>query len=914
MAVVNGDAVGNIATQTRGRERQVMNREFRRLCTISATAVLVMLLAACSSGGSLDIGRGQTATGATTDFGIAYIKRVLPSDPVELDKLRQLDDLRHQRTFWSKADVYIRDKASPSGVERNITTRLTGTDFYDIKNLDVSADGTRLVFAMRGPLLVTMKDFEQPTWRIYEYDIPADNLHSLTDDVTASEGQDVSPHYLPSDSTHPFGRILIASTRQRYSKGVLLQEGKSGFEAQTEDRDESAFTLNVLDPTLIGPSAFQQISFNQSHDLDPSVMANGRILYTRWDHAPGGTDAMHLYTMNPDGSDQQLLYGAHSHAVGSPDAAGLPTTVQFVKARQMQSGQVLALIRPADAVSDFGGNLVLLDVVNSVECSQRTLAAGAVAGGSNPCPAQTAATSNDVRTIPGPSPGGRFNSAYPLWDNTNRILVSWSQCRLVDTTGTIVACTAANLAVANPQLAPPLYSAWLFDPADNTLKPVVTPTEGIMLTDLVTLQARTAPAFIAPVGTGSTLAGDGLGIIDIRSVYDWADGKWIGTGAASTASFISTMTTTNADARPARFLRIEKAVSMGDDQLMDGFPDFDRNISLDNSVGYMREILGYVAIEADGSVRVKVPANVAFQISVLDANARRLPSFPQHRAWLQLRPGEVLTCNGCHNARTPTSTTAHGRAGLFAPANSGDASGKTVAQQLYGTATNCAVTTCGAATPSVGVKYVGSGAAGDTSIDLGYNPGLSTPLPTASTCLNNYAGNCRITINYAKSATGAATTSPAHIHPLWALDRGPSTCINCHTSAPQSVQCTPTGTITPITVTYAQTPAGGLDLSDDPGQQATTQLRAYLQLVTNHASTSLTLDAACVPIPTVAQFNASLASGSAAASRFFAVLSGTTTGTVNHVGSMTPAELRLLSEWVDIGAQYYNNPFAAPLN
>jgi hypothetical protein len=28
---------------------------------------------------------------------------------------------------------------------------------------------------------------------------------------------------------------------------------------------------------------------------------------------------------------------------------------------------------------------------------------------------------------------------------------------------------------------------------------------------------------------------------------------------------------------------------------------------------------------------------------------------------------------------------------------------------------------------------------------------------------------------------------------------------------------------------------------------------------------------------------------------------------------MTPAELRLLSEWVDIGAQYYNNPFAAPL-
>jgi hypothetical protein len=34
----------------------------------------------------------------------------------------------------------------------------------------------------------------------------------------------------------------------------------------------------------------------------------------------------------------------------------------------------------------------------------------------------------------------------------------------------------------------------------------------------------------------------------------------------------------------------------------------------------------------------------------------------------------------------------------------------------------------------------------------------------------------------------------------------------------------------------------------------------------------------------------------------------------SHAGYLTNAELRLLSEWLDIGAQYYNNPFAAPLN
>jgi hypothetical protein len=36
----------------------------------------------------------------------------------------------------------------------------------------------------------------------------------------------------------------------------------------------------------------------------------------------------------------------------------------------------------------------------------------------------------------------------------------------------------------------------------------------------------------------------------------------------------------------------------------------------------------------------------------------------------------------------------------------------------------------------------------------------------------------------------------------------------------------------------------------------------------------------------------------------------------SHAGRLTPAELRLISEWVDIGAQYFNNPFdpAVPLN
>ena len=38
-----------------------------------------------------------------------------------------------------------------------------------------------------------------------------------------------------------------------------------------------------------------------------------------------------------------------------------------------------------------------------------------------------------------------------------------------------------------------------------------------------------------------------------------------------------------------------------------------------------------------------------------------------------------------------------------------------------------------------------------------------------------------------------------------------------------------------------------------------------------------------------------------------------TANTVNHAGMLSAAELRLLSEWLDVGGQYFNNPYDARL-
>src|SRR6266853_1307058 len=616
-----------------------------RLAAALLTAALAAALGACSGGGSVNIANSQLSDPATVDFPIFYVKRQVPM--TSAGTVLQ-DDLRVLRDAVPSADLYKRATASPSAIETNITARLTAGARWDVKDVDASADGTRVVFAMRGPLAVNQDPKKPPSWRIYEYVIATDTLHAVINPASDPDPltvNDVSPHYLPD------GRIVFSSTRQTQSQGILLDEGKPQFSAQDEARTEPAFVLEVMNADGTG---VHQISFNQSHDRDATVLANGRVLWSRWDHAPG-KDAMHLYSANPDGTDLELYYGANSHMTGTNN-----TVVEFVQPRQMQDGRILALMRQYTDV-DFGGNLVIIDGAHYVENTQPLLANATLTG-----PAQTPATTNNVLTIPGPSPGGRFNSAYPLQDGTGRILVSWTQCRLLDNTQTppaIVPCTSPAGAAPNPQTAPPLYSVWMFDPKQNTILPIMPPVEGVMVTDVAVAQPRALPNIILDkvpgVDLDQRLVDAGVGVIDIRSVYDF-DGL-----ASLNIATLADPAKTTASARPARFMRLEKAVSIPDMSIVN------LSAAAFGASDSMLEILGYAPIEPDGSVRIEVPANVAFRMSVLDANARRIA--PVQGVWLQVKPGEVVSCNGCHRPASAQHPISHGRAGLFASAWAGAA-------------------------------------------------------------------------------------------------------------------------------------------------------------------------------------------------------------------------------------------------
>jgi hypothetical protein len=867
-----------------------------RILALAGVCTFTLALNGCSGGGGVSLGSGQGTDPATVDFPLAYIKRRLPTDP---QAQPPESDARLLQTFNVDADLYLRDRASSSAPERNITQRVTGDiEQWDVRDLEASYDGNLVIFAMRGPFDANADEEDLPTWNIWEYNRLSDTLRRvIPSDNIAEEGQDVAPHYLPD------GRIVFSSTRQRQSRAILLDEGKPQFAAEDEDRNESAFVLHVMNAD---GSDIHQISFNQSHDLDPSVLSNGQLIFTRWDHVRGSAhNEMSLYRMNPDGRDLQLLYGARSHLTGFNNSE-----IHFLQPRQLLTGRVLTLARPFVGTF-FGSDILAIDTANYVENTQPTLPNIGVLSG----PAQERAVVNDVRLIPpAPSPGGVFSGAFPLHDGTNRFLVSWSLCRVLEN-GNIVPCTDDRLADPNVQTAPPLYGIWIYDMDRDTQIPVVAPEEGVIITDVVTMQAYNAPPVIfdgvAGVDLDATLVSEGVGLLDIRSVYDI---EGVDTATPNIATLANPAITT-ADQRPVRFVRLEKAVSLPDEDVRD-FSDQAFGVG-----NFMREILAYAPVEPDGSVRVKVPANVAFGITLLDRNGRRIG--PRHDNWLQVRPGEVLRCNGCHD---PASTQSHGRADLFASINPGATTtglpfpgtdpalfadaGETMAQTRA--RHSCSLDNCSALLPSVNVVFEDvwtnpAVRAPDAPFSYRYDD-LQTTSPTTLDCETRWSAGCRIVINY-----------ETIIHPLWSLPRlvtdptdptivlADNTCTRCH--SPRDA------------ANALRVPAGQLDLSDGPSPDQAEHFNAYRELLFTDNAQTLNMGALedqclqtdpvtglCVAFATV---NPSMVAGSANASgQFFNRFNAGGT----HGGYLSDAERRLIAEWLDIGAQYYNNPFAAPLN
>ncbi|KUJ83815.1 hypothetical protein AWR36_008330 [Microbulbifer flavimaris] len=864
----------------------------------------LILLGACSGGGGNggDGGGEQAEDPVVIDYPVAFVRRSLN---FEDDGTLVADDIYDPAAFNPGAELILKDRATPSAPEQVLTGELFDGG-YDVKDLNVSPDGQQLLFALRAPEIEGADEDEQPNWNIWLYDRENNSLRRVIEsDLIAEAGDDIAPAFLPD------GRIVFSSTRQRRSRALLLDDNKPQFSSLTEELRNEAFVLHVMDAD---GSNIEQISYNQSHDLNPTVLNDGRILFNRWDNM-GGVDNLSLYTIEPDGTDLAFHYGYHSQQTGTGG-----TDAAFSRPRELPDGRLLVTLRAPEGLS-YGGDLVAIDSVNYTEAYSLPEGEGELVG-------QASISVQEVITDGTLSPHGLFAAAWPFYDGTSRLLVAWSECRVLDPeTELPQPCTDEWLAIPDILPADPLYGLWIYDYEAGTQLPIVVVEEGEMVSEGVTLEPRTEPTYLPPpvpgVDVDSDLVRDGQAILDIRSVYDF-DGEAV----VDIAALADPAQTTAAE-RPARFLRVIKAAGIPDDDVL----DFDRSAFGRNRANGMREILGYTPIQPDGSVRVKVPADIPLAFSVVDADGRQLVS--RHRSWMQLRAGEVRKCQGCH---TPDSEVPHGRPDKAPePAWSGAPTsgapfpntepalvadmGETMAQVLARIA--------GEATPERDIAYAdlwtdAAVRAKDPATLVAYAD-LETPQPVSITCLDNWGPTCRSVIHY-----------PSHIQPLWEKVREVTdaagtvledrTCTQCHSNRDANGM--------------PRVPAAQLDLSATPSPTNADWLTSYVELVFDNptqelvdgalqevlvqerdddgnlvfetdADGNLILDANGDPIPVMVVVEIDRLVGNfSSSSRLFVPFA---TGGA-HEGYLDPAELRLIAEWIDIGAQYYNDPFAAPVN
>lgn len=857
------------------------------------------VLSGCVGGseqGSVDVRLGENP--------VAYVKRVTPVDE-DTDAL-MMSDMSEPAAFYPGASLFIRDVASASAEERRISAGLF-SGAIDIKDLSASYDGRKLLFALRAPEIEDADEDEQPTWNIWEYDAGLRSVRRvISNDLIAEEGQDFSPRYLPD------GRIIFVSTRQRQALARLLDEGKPQFSPLEEGRQNFSVALHVMKDD---GSDIKQISFNLSHDLSPVVMPDGRVVMLRWDNK-GNQNEFNFYRTRPDGTETEILYGADSHTMDDPAGIWAQPTV-------LGDGSLLVLRRPAQSTT-WSGVPARINVRDFININTPL----GVVGGT----AMATVLPLPVRADERRSPGGRFAALAPLNDGSDRYLAAWSPCRLSFGAGVLLPCTDENL--GNPSLveASPAYGLWIFDARNGTQLPIIPPQINTMITAVAVMSNRSMPTALvdaqAGVGLDQALMDQSAGVLDIRSVYDFTgvfNPLTTAPAGVTTLEQFRDPALVLSDQRRARFLRIVKGVLIPDDDVVDlDASDFGRP-----QLG-MREIVGYVPIAPDGSVRARVPANVPLDIQVVDRQGRNILS--AHAGWISVRPGETLVCGGCH---TPGSPLPHGRINASVeninvgaevtgapfentvPALFADA-GETMAQVLARLLPDIEV-------PSVDMMFDDiwtdpAVRAPDASWQVLYAD-LDTPDPQSPLCAGGWTPLCRSIIHYVE-----------HIQPIWDVERtvdimgAPSNgrCSDCHTRRDDA--------------NALQVPVAQLELTGEADGAVAGNLVSYRELLFEDNAVALVdgaivdalvplLDDAGQPVPvldangdpvldefgdpvfeqTTSAIAPPMIAGRARSGRFFPVFEGGA-----HDGWLTEAELRLLSEWIDIGAQNYNDPFVVP--
>ncbi len=191
----------------------------------------------------------------------------------------QTNDNTPRRGHWEDRLVVLSDLNDSAGME----TLFDPNDGRTITDPTLDFDADRILFGMEGT--------EQRNWRIFEIDADGSGLRQVTPDDGVNVAH-MDPCYLPD------GNLLFTSTAG--FMGLPCVFGS-----------DSMVCLYRMDRA---EGNISQLSFDQDSSWSPTMLANGRVLYQRWEYSDiAHSNSRMLFHMNPDGTDQREYWGSGSY-------------------------------------------------------------------------------------------------------------------------------------------------------------------------------------------------------------------------------------------------------------------------------------------------------------------------------------------------------------------------------------------------------------------------------------------------------------------------------------------------------------------------------------------------------------------------------------------------------------------------
>lgn len=196
----------------------------------------------------------------------------------------------------------------PGKKARNLTR-----GFHSACEPDISFDGTRMLFAGK-------RKAADP-WNVFEMALDGSEIRQVTDDAGDSRNPVYQGRMYVITSDLPWDQITFVSTRA----GEINEYGNQ--------------PSTSLYSCLTDGSSVRRLTFNPSSDFDPTVLPDGRLLFSSWqrstlEHGPGGR--VSLFAVLTDGLDYALFSGDEGRRVKHMPCVTGEGLVVFVEGERVE--------------------------------------------------------------------------------------------------------------------------------------------------------------------------------------------------------------------------------------------------------------------------------------------------------------------------------------------------------------------------------------------------------------------------------------------------------------------------------------------------------------------------------------------------------------------------------------------------